>query len=217
MSRPVRRGLFLVLEGVEGSGKTTQRGLLTEWLDRLGLPNTATREPGGTPAGEAIRRILLESKHLPEGAELLLFLAARAAVVEEVVRPALAQGRIVVADRFDLSTLAYQGHGRGIDLEAIRGANRLATGGLEPDLTIVLDVPAEQGLARTAMRPGGRDRIEAEGSAFLDRVARAYRLLAERQDGVICVDGTRTAGLVHAEIVRELTARFPETFAISTG
>jgi dTMP kinase len=217
MSDAGRGGLFLVLEGVEGSGKTTQRALLTEWLERRGLPVTATREPGGTATGEAIRRILLESPHVAERAELLLFLAARAAVVDEVVRPALAEGRIVVADRFDLSTLAYQGHGRGIDLEAVRSANRLATGGLAPDLTIVLDVPAETGLARTAARPGGRDRIEGEGQAFLSRVATAYRLLARQEVGVICIDGTRTADLVHTEIVSELTARFPETFANSAG
>jgi dTMP kinase len=211
------RGLFLVLEGVEGSGKTTQRALLTDWLERQGLEYTATREPGGTATGEAIRRILLESPHVVERAELLLFLAARAAVVDEVVRPALAEGRIVVADRFDLSTLAYQGHGRGLDLAAVRSANRLATGGLEPDLTIVLDVPAAVGLDRLSSRPGGRDRIEGEGESFLARVAEAYRLLAQLEARVACVDGRRTPDRVHAEIVSELALRFPETFANSAG
>ncbi len=217
MNREAKRGVFLVLEGVEGSGKTTQRGLLVEWLERQGLPYTATREPGGTAIGEAVRRILLESGHVSERSELLLFLAARAAVVADVVRPALAAGRVVVADRYELSTLAYQGHGRGLDLGEVRSANRLATGGLVADLTVVLDVPAGVGLSRLADRPGGPDRIEGEGEPFLARVAEAYRLLSNQEPGVVRVDGTRTAAQVHEEIVHLASARFPETFGKWVG
>lgn len=212
-----RRGVFVVLEGIEGSGKSTQAALLAGWLERRGVQHLLVREPGGTPLGEEIRRLLLHGGHMPAVAELYLYLAARAALVETEVRPALARGTLVLADRFDLSTLAYQGAGRGLDGAAVRSANALATGGLVPDLVVLLDVPVELGETRRSAR-GAADRMEREGPAFHGRIAEAYGLLAEQSGpGLIRVDATGRADAVHGAIVRILEERFPETFAAGRG
>ncbi len=208
--------MFLVLEGIEGSGKSTQARLLGEWLARQGRPHLVTREPGGTAVGEAIREVVLHGGDVTPRTELLLMLAARATFVTEVVAPALAEGRIVVADRFELSTLAYQGHGRGLPLDEVRRLNAFATGGLAPDLTIVLDVPASVGDARRARR-GAADRIERAGASFHDRVNEAYRLLAASEPGVVALPAEATVEAVHASIVTLLAARFPETFNAAAG
>lgn len=213
----MRKGLFLVLEGVEGSGKSTQARLIGEWLERRGVPHIVTREPGGTIVGEAVRGILLESESVPARAELLLMLAARAVFVEEVVRPALEAGQVVVADRYALSTLAYQGYGRGLPLERVREMNEFATHGQEPDLTLVLDVPLEEGEARRASAGRPADRIERAGTEFHRRVFEAYRLLAEREASVERVDGTGSVDDVHARLMRRLATRFPETFEAPAG
>jgi dTMP kinase len=208
------QGLFIVLEGVEGAGKSTQCRLLAGWLEEMGVPFTLAREPGGTPVGEAIRRVVLDRGDLtmPPETELFLILGARAAFVRDVVRPSLEAGRVFLADRFDLSTLAYQGFGRGLDLEEVRRANRMATGGLSPDLCLVLDVPAEVGLRRKgAAGPG--DRIEREGAPFLDRVNEAYRTLASQEPRVRLMDAGGTPEEVHASIRRILGRLFPETFS----
>ncbi len=206
-------GLFIVLEGVEGAGKSTQARALSRWMGELGLPHTLAREPGGTPVGEAIRRVVLDRGGLtmPPETELLLILAARAAFVREVVLPALERGEIVLADRFDLSTFAYQGFGRGLDLPEVRRANAFATGGLAPDLYLVLDLPVEEGLGR---KGGGRgvDRIEGEGAAFLSRVREGYRSLALTEAGARVVDARGEPGAVEAALRGILTERFPETF-----
>jgi dTMP kinase len=207
------RGRFIVLEGVEGAGKSTQARALGRWIQERGLAHTLAREPGGTPVGEAIRRVVLDRGGLamPPETELFLILAARAAFVREVALPALARGEIVLADRFDLSTFAYQGYGRGLELTEIRRANALATGGLAPDLYMVLDVPVEEGLRRKGSS-GGADRIEREGAAFLGRVREGYLSLARSDPRAVLVDarGDRT-GLA-AELRRILEGRFPETF-----
>lgn len=211
------KGLFLVLEGPEGSGKSTQARLLGEWLTDAGIAHVVTREPGGTAVGEATRRILLESEMVPARAELLLMLAARAVFVEQVVRPALERGEVVVADRYALSTLAYQAYGRGLPLDEVRAMNRFATGGLEPDLTLVLDVPTEIG-ERRRERAGRRpDRIERAGAEFHRRVREAYRLLSTSESGVECLDGTGSVAAVHEEILSRLGRRFPETFPSPVG
>src|SRR5690554_2900769 len=132
-------GVFLALEGPEGAGKSTQVRRLEAWLRDRGRDPLVTREPGGTPMGEAVRSILLDSEAVAPRSELLLMLAARAALVDAVIRPALAAGRVVVSDRFHLSTLAYQGYGRGLPLDDVVRLNAFATAGLEPDLTILLD------------------------------------------------------------------------------
>jgi dTMP kinase len=210
-------GLFLVLEGVEGAGKTTQARLLSEWTRGLGLAVIATREPGGTPVGEAVRAVLLDRADLdiPAESELLLILAARTAFVKEVVRPALARGSIVVADRFSLSTLAYQGYGRGLDLDQVRGLDRFARAGVEPDLTLVLELPPEEGVRRQQAAGKGRDRIERAGADFHARVADGYRALAQGDPRVRAVDALGTADAVQARVRAALRDAFPGTFARS--
>lgn len=209
------KGLFIALEGVEGAGKSTQVKRLEGWLRGRGLDPVVTREPGGTRVGEQTRAILLDSEQVAPETELLLMLAARSALVADVVRPALEAGRVVVTDRFALSTLAYQAYGRGLPLEEVRAMNRFATGGLEPDLTVLLDVDPSVGMARR--RGGGRDRIERAGEAFHDRVAEAYRLLAGEDGCIERVDGSASPEEVHRRVVAVLTARFPETFPVPEG
>ncbi|HKJ91767.1 MAG TPA: dTMP kinase [Longimicrobiales bacterium] len=206
------RGRFLALEGVEGAGKSTQTRLLADWLSRRGVPHVVTREPGGTVLGEQVRRVLLESDVVTARTELLLMLAARATLVETVVRPALARGIVVLTDRFSLSTLAYQAFGRGLAEAEVRPLNAFATGGLEPDLTVVLDVPLSVGVERLDRRARARDRFEQADAAFHERVARAYVELAEREAAVERIDGTRGVDEVHAGVLALLAARFPETF-----
>jgi dTMP kinase len=170
----VARGRLIVFEGPEGAGKTTQLRMLGEWLAAQGRAYTGVREPGGTALGNEIRRMLLEpGRTIDPRAEALLFMASRAQLITEVVQPALAQGELVLADRFFLSTYAYQVMGRGLPLEDVRAGNRLATAGLVPDLTILLTLPAAIRDVRTAAR-GGADRIESAGDAFHVRVERAF-------------------------------------------
>lgn len=212
-------GIFLVLEGIEGSGKSTQAPLLADWLESLGLEVVSAREPGGTVLGEGVRALLLESadtaSEVPARAELMLMLAARAALMAQVVEPALRRGAVVLLDRFELSSFAYQGHGRGLSLEDVRAANAAATGGRRPDLTMVLEVPHDVGEARR--RAAGRedDRIEAAGRDFHDRVARGYHELARNEQGVVTIDGTGDPGTVQERLRAALRGRFPETIDAS--
>jgi len=175
----------------------------------------AAREPGGTPVGEAIRAVLLEARELdvPAETELFLMLGARAAFVRDVVRPALARGEVVIADRFDLSTFAYQGYGRGIPLEDVVRLNEVATGGLRPDAYVVLDLPVAEGAARQAAEGGAPDRIEAEGSAFLERVRIGYVELAAEEGRAHALDGRGETERVHERVRTLLESLFPETFA----
>lgn len=208
------RGLFVVLEGIEGAGKTTQHRRLARWLEEGGRSHRAVREPGGTPLGERIRDILLSwrDEDVSAESELFLLLAARSAFVRTVVRPALESGEVVLADRYELSTLAYQGYGRELDLDVVRSANRLATGGLRPDLCVLLDVEVEEGLARRRREGGDDDRIEAAGLEFMRRVREGYRSLARADERVERIDGSGSAGEVQGRIRELLRRRFPETF-----
>lgn len=207
-------GRFIVLEGGDGVGKSTQAALLSSWLTARGIPHILTREPGGTPVGEAIREVVLDRDDLemPAESELLLILAARAAFVRGVVRPALEEGQVVLADRFSLSTLAYQGYGRGLDLGDVRDGLRIATGGLRPDLYIVLDLPAEVASDRQRRDGMEPDRIEKEGDGFLQSVRAGYLELAETEAGVQVLSARGTPEHVHATIRELLEACFPETF-----
>jgi dTMP kinase len=203
--------LFVAFEGVEGSGKSTQIRLVAEGLRECGVEPVVTREPGGTRAGEAIRAVALDRDlELDPVAELMLMLAARAVFVREVVKPALEAGRIVLTDRSELSTFAYQGGGRGLPLARIKALNSLATDGLSPDLNVLLDVDVDQGQSRGS--GAGGDRIEREDRAFHQRVAEAYRELARSEPNVAKVDGRPLIEEVFSAVWEALSARFPETF-----
>ncbi len=208
--------LFIAFEGVEGAGKSTQIKLVANQLRGAGIEPVVTREPGGTRAGEAIRAVALDREHdLDPMAELLLMLAARSVFVREVVRPAHDAGRIVLTDRYELSTFAYQGGGRGISMDVIQELNAMATGGLSPDLSLIIDVDVDQGRARQAR--GTADRIEGEELSFHRRVAEAYRELAYSRPDVALVDGRGEIELVFAAVWGVLNSRFPETFAPREG
>jgi dTMP kinase len=168
------RGLLVTIEGGEGAGKSTVLAAAQELLRARGFDVVATREPGGTTAGEAVRALLLDpGSHLVAEAELLLMFAARAQLVREVVRPALARGAAVLSDRFTDASFAYQGGGRGIDGGTIAALERWAAG-IKPDLTLLLDVGVEVGLARARSRGGAPDRIESEQEEFFERVRATY-------------------------------------------
>lgn len=219
----VPRGRLIVLEGPEGAGKTTQLRRLGDWLCRRGVTYTGVREPGGTALGNEIRRMLLDpAREIPPRAEALLFMASRAALVSEVIAPALARGETVLVDRFVLSTYAYQIAGRGLPEAEVRAANALATGGLVPDLTLLLDVPPADRLARRELR-GAADRMEQAGADFHARVARAFAQFSSpdwQLDHPECgpiavVDGDGAEAQVFERLLSVLAERWPETFSAS--
>lgn len=175
----VNPGRLVVFEGVEGAGKTTQLERLALRLGRHGVTVQMLREPGGTAVGDEIRALLLRpGAFIPPRAEALLFMASRAALMDEQVRPALARGEVVLLDRFFLSTYAYQVGGRGLPEREVREANAFATGGLVPDVTVLLTLPVAEGLARAARR-GEADRMEQADRAFHDRVEGAFARFAD--------------------------------------
>jgi len=204
-------GLFITLEGVEGSGKTTQAASLGHALRREHRPVTITHEPGGTRAGEAIRSIFLDpAVSLEVCAELLLVLADRAQHVREKLRPRLAAGEIVISDRYSDSTIAYQGYGRGFDLKLLDDLNRLASDAIKPDVTLVLDLPIETGLERTRARVKGTtrapDRFEGEALEFHRRVREGFLAIARAEpDRVLVIDATRPLEVVHQDILNAVT------------
>jgi dTMP kinase len=214
VNRP-ESGLFLAFEGVEGSGKTTQAALLAEHLRGIGIDARVAREPGHTPLGERVRSVVLgdDDLSIPPRSELFLMLAARAAFVEQVVLPALRSGAVVIADRFELSTLAYQGAGRGLPLREVVQCNRFATGGLSPNLTLLLELPPEEGANRQIAASKSRDRMEQEALDFHRRVADGYGRLAGELEDLVRVSATGSIEEVQGRILLELRERFPETFA----
>jgi dTMP kinase len=168
--------LFITFEGGEGSGKSTQAKALYRRLSRMGISVLFTREPGGTPLGNSLRRWLKGEGEIDPTTELLLFNASRAHLVSRVIHPALEKGTIVICDRFAESTVAYQGYGRGLDLRVIEAINNIATQGLKPDLIVFLDIPIQHGLARKGLH----DRFEREESAFHQRVRGGYLEMASK-------------------------------------
>lgn len=213
------RGPFVVLEGADAVGKSTQAELLAEWLDQRGVPYRSGREPGGTPLGEAIRTLVLQREDLapsPE-AELFLILAARTAFVREEVQPVLEAGSLYLADRFDLSSLAYQGGGHGLELERVRYMNEVAVRGCRPDVYVVLDVPGDEGEARQARAGTNLDRMESQGADFLDRVRATYRDLAAAEPNAELVDGRGDPREVHRRILSVLARRIGGVFAGGSG
>ncbi len=210
-------GLFIVIEGAEGSGKTTQVEMLRKWLVSEGLEVVCVREPGGTQTGDKIRTIIKDpTLAVAPETELLLFEASRCQLVREVIKPALEAGKVVIADRFTLSTEVYQGSVQGLPHSVVQFLNRLATDGVEPDLTVVLDVGGRVSRMRLGLRVGDThqgflfneqpDRIERRGLAFLTAVARGYRKLARRRRKTVLVAADRPPEEVHLEI-RKRVAR----------
>lgn len=199
-------GLFVVLEGPDKAGKSTQAELLLKALRARGLTVLRTREPGGARAAEAIREVLLDPRlNILPWTELFLYEAARVQHVEETIKPALAEGKVVLCDRFTLSSEVYQGLARGLDLRAVRTLNAIAARGIKPDLTLVIDVPGAT--FHTRRRSGLPDRLELENAAFRKRVRDGYRRLARARPKTAIVDGSRPPADVHREILRRV-ARF---------
>jgi len=205
--------MFITFEGIEGCGKTTQIHRLAAALVAAGRKLVKTREPGGSPVGSQIRRILLADEYpLSPAAELFLYGAERAEHVEKIIRPALARGEWVLCDRYGDATRAYQAFGRGLSRESVEAVHSMATGGLEPDLTFYLRVPVELALARARRRneegPKGEGRFEAEAMAFHERVAGGYEALtAEFPGRILPVDATGTPDAVAARIFSALEER----------
>jgi dTMP kinase len=207
-------GLFLSFEGGEASGKSVQAKVLADRLRAEGRDVVSVREPGSTPVGERVRDIVLHAQDIPlaPNAQALLYSTARAQLVRDVIRPALAEGKIVIVDRFYDSTLAYQGYGHGADLEQLRAVTAFAVGDIRPDRTILLDLPVDAAEGRAATRKPGRawDRFEAEARAFHERVGEGYRRLAAaepRRFAVIRAD--RDIESVAADVWREVERLLP--------
>jgi len=200
---------FIVLEGIDGAGKSSQVAALVEWLGQRGCRVTTCRDPGATAAGDAIREILLDRHdlQLTATAEMLLYMAARAQLVAEVIEPALARGEWVVSDRYLLSNVVYQGHAGGLDPEAIQTVGRVATAGRLPDLVIVLDIDLATVAARLD-RP--LDKLESRGDGYRQRLRDGYRREAAAADTIAVVDAAGPPAEVAAAIRRSLAERFPE-------
>ena len=211
---------LIVLEGPEGAGKTTQLRMLAEWLAAAVHPVVAVREPGGTPLGDEIRRLLLDTKSdIVPRAESLLFMASRAQLIEREITPALASGANVLVDRFFLSTYAYQVAGRGLPHEEIVVANRLATGALRPDVTLLLSLPVEEGLRRAKQR-GPHDRMERADASFHERVAMAFAEFATPEwqaahpeaGPIVTIDARDGVDKVFRRVLAALANRWPGNF-----
>lgn len=209
-------GFFIVVEGPDGAGKSTLASGLAARMREAGLDPVLVRQPGGTPAAERIREAFLDpAVHFDPPTELLYICAARAHLVHEVIRPALAKGRVVISDRYDLSTQAYQGAGRGLDRQTVAVVNAVATGGLQPHLTLVLDIPPDIGLARQQESGKVGDRLERADAAFHRRVADAY--LAAAGEGVRHLDGRAPPDQLLEAAWAAVAAAAPERFGATAG
>ncbi len=191
--------MFIALEGLDGCGKSTQLRALAQRLQQHGIVPLIVQEPGGTPVGEEIRKILLSKKELTMHAltELLLYEASRSELTQTVIRPALAAGRWVLTDRYALSSLAYQGYGRGLNLALVERLNRLATEDLAPQITILLDVPVEIALQRKGRM---QDRLEGSGAEFYERVRRGYLETIQQISGGLVLDGRKDIATLGEEV-----------------
>ncbi len=212
------KGLFIVFEGVEGAGKSTHIKAVSDRLTQAGVDHVLIREPGGTVVGERARDLVLDpGLDMCAEAELFLYLTSRAEFVRRLVIPALELDKLVLADRYELSTFAYQGAARGLDLDRVREANHLATGGLEPDLTVLLRIDPQRGRGRQSGEP---DRLESERAEFHRSVAIAYDRMASLDAAIVSVDTGGEAVEVHERIWGELSMRWPDRFeadSVATG
>jgi len=208
---------FITFEGIEGSGKTTQIQMLSNWLEERGVEHLLTREPGGTPIGDKIRRIVLDPAHggITASCELLLYTAARAQHIEQVIRPALEDGRLVLCDRFKDATIAYQGFGRGLPLDLVLGLHEFDVLSLKPDLTLLFDIDARLALGRARQRDTAKasdqNRFELEGVDFHQRVRTGYLEIAGSEpDRFLVIDARGSVAEVHQRVVSEVQ-RYLET------
>ena len=218
----MKKGLFITFEGLEGCGKTTQAKMLFDFLIKQKIPSIYTKEPGGTKIGDKIRKILLDQKNdgMDYKTEMLLFLASRAENVRLIILPALEEGKIVISDRFYDSTTAYQGCGRGIDLEIIKNLNSLVVGKAIPDLTFILDIDPYEGLRRSASFGNSSEmRFEEEfinkkiigGKLFLERVRHGYCQLSHEKKGRIkIIDANRSKEDIFEEIIKIVKRKMAE-------
>jgi dTMP kinase len=208
MTSPIH---FIAFEGIEGSGKSTQAALADRWLSEQGIDHIFLREPGSTPLSEKIRELLLQRQEiaLSAPAEALLYLSARAQLVEEVVSPALLAGRLVLADRYSHSTLAYQGYGLGLPVTELTRICEFATGGLWPDRVILIDIPPQVGLTRKKENDKAPDRIEARGLAFFERVREGYLTMAKKEPEVfVVIDGEQVVEAIWKQVQGKLVEWF---------
>ena len=196
----MQKGLFITFEGADGCGKTTQLNLLKDYLTAKGYAVILTREPGGKGLGEKIREILLNyDGKVADRCESFLFLADRAQNIETIVKPAIESGKIVLCDRHTDSSVAYQGYGRGLDIEQIKMLNNLATGGKQPDLTLVFDVDIETSMQRVGNE---KDRMESSGKEFFNRVRYGYLEMAKQEpERLKIVDSTKSIDKVHKRVI----------------
>jgi len=199
----IERGLLVTFEGPDGSGKTTQIELLKKYLNDIGIEVIKTREPGGTEISEKIREIILDNKNssMCDMCEALLYAASRAQLVNEVIKPALKEGKIVICDRFVESSIIYQGIGRNLGIERIKGINEAALNGLKADLTIMLTIPYEEGLKRKENQRA-LDRLENSGDEFHKKVFYGYMEIANKYDNIKVVDANRSIEEIHKDIVK---------------
>ncbi len=203
----LEKGLLITMEGPDGSGKTMQMDLLEKALREQGYPVIRSREPGGTPIGEAIRNVILNPEYteMDSMTEAMLYAASRAQHVAEKIKPAIAEGYIVLLDRFLDSSLVYQGIGRGMTIETIEAINRFATGGLQPDATIMVYINYEEGLRRKKQQNGSLDRMEAQQDNFHRRVNEGYLQLAMRYpERIQLIDGARDPQTIHQDILKRV-------------
>jgi dTMP kinase len=202
--------MFITFEGSEGSGKSTQIDLAAEYLRSLEYTVAVSREPGGTNIGEQVRSCLhdVNNRNMAPEAEVLLYSASRAQYVSEVILPALESGAIVLSDRYADSTIAYQGYGRGLDLEALRQIIQFATGGLRPDLTFLLEIEVEDGLERREIGGAEMNRMDLQSISFYERVEKGYKaLVAAEPDRWVIIDANRPKDVVQDDIRKKLMER----------
>ena len=201
----MRKGVFITFEGADGCGKTTQINLLDEYLISKKIPSLLTREPGARGLGTKLREILLNYEgEIASTAESFLFLADRAQHIEKIIKPAIEEKKIILCDRHTDSTLAYQGYGRGLDIDRIKYLNDIATGGLKPDLTIVFDIDAETSSKRVG---ANKDRMESAGMDFFNRVRQGYLKIAEEEPGrVKVINACDTIENVHKQVMQLIEA-----------
>ena len=206
----IKKGIFIVFEGPDRSGKSTQAKLLQKWLEEKNRKVILTREPGGTKLSENIRKILLNPHNtISSLSELFLYEAARAQHVSDIIMPALKKGQVVISDRFTLASIAYQGYGRKIPIKTVETLNRIATSGLKPDITIVLNIPDRvfNERERLAEKILGADRIESASSNFRKRVNKAYKILSKNPKG-IKITATNSIEDIQAEIIKKIKHKF---------